>query len=544
MFGLRRRAAARAPRGLARAGTARAAAARPVAARAVAARPAAVHTRAAPPPVWQQQRSARLAALYAALARGEPAGVYDAFLGAEAARLPLAAAEYRHVLQVLLEARPHTRQSTDQILVLLEHVKRAQKLYAHATSPSDRLVRDELTALLQDAYVWNALLSSARGRQKRLPLSALAELLDLFVAAEHAVPDAPAHARGRPTFPNVVSYNLLLHAIVRSLPADAGRARAAPATLAAVRREVHAGRYTRTDAEAFFHLVWARLEAADAPSEASWAIRVLLYTQLARLGAVQQSMRACVAAHRCSTAAVNTALGAYAAAHRTDPAMPARVGGVYEALRYNRLLAELGRAPPRVRDDDVHAVLGVDRVPAAVHPDRGTYALLIRLLTQRGDLSGALRVLHDMVVTPGARGAPGTAPGPDVYHAFFAAFARFGVPASVRRRGAAPDAWEWHERTPGGWGVAALAELFEGYLRVQPADAPPRRVRRRRGAVRAPAPSPEALYQVLCALRRVGGAHRAWVATQWARVVDKFADAAHWYGFRVDARLARALEAT
>lgn len=498
-------------------------------------------TRAAPVrvavPMRTQQRSARLATLYGALDRQDAAGVYDAFLGVAETHTPLAAAGYRRVLAVLL-AGGHARPSTDPILVVLEHVKRAQKLYAHATAPGDVLVRDELTDLLRDAYVWNALLTSARGRAKRLPLARLATLLDLFVAAAQAVPPAPRPPTAR-TFPNVVSYNLLLHAIVRSLPADAGRARAPPTSLHAVRRELQAARYTRTDAEAFFELVWARMAASCTPSRASWAIRALFYTQLRRLGAVQQCVRASVAAHRCSTALINTALGAYAAAHRTDAALPARLGAVYEALRYRVLLAELGRAPPTTPDVDTRAVLGIDALPRGVLPDRGTYALLIRHLAQRGDLDGALRVLHDMIVTPGAprgaRDAPdahGMAPGTDVYHAFFAAFARLGVPGRARVRAATPDAWVWDVPPDAPWNVAAFAELFEGYLRVHPAHTPPRRTRGR-----APAPSPAQLYHVLVALRRVAGRETAWAAAQWARLVDKFGDAAHWDHFRLDARV-------
>lgn len=504
-------------------------------------------TQAAPPhvavPLRTQQRSARLATLYGALDRQDAAAVYDAFLGVAEAHTPLAAAEYRRVLAVLLAGGHATRPSTDPILVVLEHVKRAQKLYAHATAPGDVLVRDELTALLRDAYVWNALLTSARGRAKRLPLARLGTLLDLFVAAAQAVPPAAGPARDARTFPNVVSYNLLLHAIVRSLPAaDAGRARAPPTSLHAARRELHAGRYTRSDAEAFFELVWARMAASCTPSRASWAIRALFYTQLRRVGAVQQCVRASVAAHKCSTALINTALGAYAAAHRADPALPARLGAVYEALRYRVLLAELGRAPPAAPDVDTRAVLGIDALPRGVLPDRGTYALLIRHLAQRGDLDGALRVLHDMIVTPGApRGARadapdahGMAPGTDVYHAFFAAFARLGVPGRARVRGATPDAWVWDVPADAPWNVAAFAELFEGYLRVHPAHTPPRRTR-----ARAPAPSPAQLYVVLVALRRVAGAETAWAAAQWARLVDKFGDAAHWDHFRLDARVER-----
>lgn len=373
--------------------------------------------------------------------------------------------------------------------------------------------------------------------------------------------DASLHASpsltSRPPFPSTVSFNILLHAIARSASGAPNRQQKPLSSLAAVRRELAAGRYTRADAISFFRLVWRRLCEAGTPSAASWAIRALFFAQLEHEQGMHDCMRAMVAAGACSTASVNTALGAYAARHRDASA---DLCAVYEALRYNQLLDELRRVghaarPPAQSDPAVRRVLGVDAVPPDVLPDRATYALLVRLLTQRGDLSGALRVLHDMVVTPsappttslprpyvslGESDAHGMAPSVDVYHAFFSAFAKYGVPADVRQRGAAPHEWEWAAPDTL-WNVHTLAELFEGYLRVDPLHTPPRRSRRRPS--QAPAPTPHQLYQVLLALQRVGHGHHAWVCAQWRRLVAKFDDPSHWYDFRVDARLAASLAA-
>ncbi|WFC97451.1 hypothetical protein MYAM1_000165 [Malassezia yamatoensis] len=519
-----------------------------------------------------QKRSGHLAELYSALRRADPFSVFDTFLHITKGGEPLAAAEYRHIVQVMLQARPQTRQTTDQILVLIEHVKRTQRMYSKATSPSDRLIARDLSLLLQDAYLWNALLSSARGRQKHLPLQALAEVLDLFVAAEHATNDLDLSVQNilsngtgsRPKFPDTISYNILLHSIARSVPKEVGRQRTLPSSLSGIRREIQLARYTRKDAQALFFQIWQTLQHEGKPTPISWAIRVFFLVKTGQITSAQEALRESIRENNCSATAITTLLDAYAQNHRADPKMPEQLASIYTLLRSNTTLDEHPRPGHSEEDNSaLRLILGLEQIPANIVPERGTYAVLIRCFTQADDLNRALQVLHDMVMAPNpasvrgqeierdsdqnqqyvnAQGS-GMAPSADIYHSFFLAFARRGTPASVKTRGDSALAWEWSIKTNNSWNVTALAQLFEGYLRVHPKDTPPFRSKpRQSNGFRAPAPNVKQLNTVLLALCKVGQDHAAWVEMQWARLAEKFGDEAYWYSFHTNQQINRVLE--
>ncbi|WFD31908.1 hypothetical protein MSPP1_002949 [Malassezia sp. CBS 17886] len=544
-----------------------------------------------------------LAQLHGALSAGDADMVYDAFLGATlaVAQMPalLSAAEYRDVLRVLAAGRaPGT---DDRVLMVVEHARRAQRAYAQASEPMDILVRDEYTALLQDAYVWNTLLS--RARAPRGSHTSLEPLVDLFLAAERTVASLPA--AGPQRFPDAASFNLLLYALVphaapraytqRHLRAPVPRvppqAHASTAPLLdALRADLRRHALTPAQAAAYFEAVWDRLCVAQAPTPVSWSIRVALHARMGHWDRVRASVREACAAGACTTDVVNAALGALLRRRRRK-ALPA-VYSVYASMRYHLLQTErewvaaartggpggrdAGAPDGRLRGGPsrraaalprsaVHA-LGVTHLPACVVPDRRTYALVIRALTLADDMDGALGVLHDMVVTPEARPGgtraahpPPLAPGParaqghppsiDIYHSLFAAFARRGSGAIPQFAHADPTRWTWrvHEQA-GAWTMHTFAELFEGYLRVTSAA-------QARGAAAARAPTTTHLLSVLAALRRVSGDCAPWVLSQWARVVRQFApppDALSgawnppntngWHGFRIDPRVQRVLE--
>lgn len=494
---------------------------------------------------WQE-RSERHVALRQAVAANDADAVYDAFLlAAQHDAGALGASEFREVLRVLLDARPRTRIARDRILSVVEHVKRARRAYAHVASPVDALVHAELSALLSGAYVWNALLASARVHQRRVPLAALEDTLDVFIAAEavatsvrgesagalesqarasleaagSSVPSAAASMPDGPPwtpFPDTVSYNMLLHTLVRCIPLHAERPlrarRAAqarmPTLLGSLRRELRARPLTPARAERFFVAVWERMvqSPSTAPSARSWNIRLLLYVTLGRLDKVRGCLAEMVRRDVCTIVGVNTALGAYGRAH-ANVAARTDVRSVYEALRYNQLCAERGVTPPAYTDETVSRVLGVPCVPAHIVPDGSTFAIVIRVLAMGGDLDGALDVLHDLVVTP----MPGhAAPPPDVYYALFAAYARHGA------------------ATHGTWNARTLDELLAGYLRAGPTHTP----------------TPRQLYTVLQALRRVGSGRGSatWIQERWARLEQVFSARPDFcVGARVRHALAEAL---
>ena len=548
-----------------------------------------------------------MSALYAALATDDADATFDAFLALSSDDAPpLSAAEYRHVVQVLVGPPTPPRAAMGRSLAVIEHAKRRRRRLAQSRSAADALVRAELEALLSDAFIWNAVLSVVLARRHGRPSAAdVAELLDTFTAAEReagacasgaaalpapgsvggaAAPAAAADARAPGTrFPDAVSYNILLQTIARSVPiAQPGRTPRvprAPASLApeALRRHALAAPYTGGRAEQLFSAVWERMTRSGvAPTPTGWSARIMLYARLGRLDRVQQSVRAMHAVGALSTVAVNAALWSYARLRLLEGRAPAAeleaVREVYESMRYELLQTEVARAagapsgaPAAPPSAAVERVLGIDRVPRGTLPDRATYALLIRLYASNGDLASALGVLHDMVVTPGgeadedraeARGAPvpyltrgaedarGMAPSIDVYHALFAAFARYGTPP-----GAAGG------RAHSLWNRRMFTELFEGYLRASARASAPRPAHGQRYPrtahlhATALAPSARQLFWVLAALRRVSGDQAVWVLEQWDRVVRKFAPSGGgggandegWYGFQISGRVQHVL---
>ncbi|WFD20764.1 hypothetical protein MCAP1_003017 [Malassezia caprae] len=497
-------------------------------------RAAALHTEPMKP--WQA-RSARLAALHQALAANHAARAFDAFLHvAQHDSTALTGAELRGMLRILMRMRPRTPDVMDRVLVVIEQVKHAHRTFLHRSSPADALVLAELTQMLQDASLWNALLTSARGRRRYVPPGALEDLLDLFVAAETAVAAVAAPHAGAPTFPDTVSYNLLLHTLVRSVPQDGPihprrvrRALVAPSSWAGtLRHRLRTAPFSAAAAEQYFEATWAHMASSPstAPSPMSWCIRLALYTRLGRLEQVQACVRDLVARGLGSIDVVNAALSAYSAL--APPAaratLPQAVQLVYDALQAQAQGRVLTDAQPALEQ-----VLGIPALPPDIVPDRTTYALVIKALAEAADLPGALHVLHDRVATP--TGAPPTL---DMYHTLLAGFARFGVRARrLEGRSAAPPG-AWALEGGGAWTIFALHELFEGYLRVEPAPHTPER--------RVPPPSPRALAHVLAALRQVSGDDRAYVGAQWARLMAKLS-APPWQRVRLDTRTAHALRA-
>lgn len=497
------------------------------------ARAAAIHTESMKP--WQA-RSARLAALHQALASNHAARAFDAFLHvAQQDSTALTGAELRGMLRVLMRIRPRTPDVMDRVIVVIEQVKHAHRTFLHRSSPADALVLAELTQMLQDASLWNSLLTSARGRRRYVPLGALEDLLDLFVAAETAVAAVATPATGTPTFPDTVSYNLLLHTLVRSVPRHGSihprrvrRALVAPSSWAdTLRHQLRTAPFNAAAAEKYFEATWAHMASSPrtAPSPMSWCIRLALYTRLGRLEQVHACVSDLVARGLGSIDIVNAALSAYIALAppAARAALPQAVQRVYDALQAQAHGRVLSGAQPALEQ-----VLGIRALPPEVVPDRTTYALVIKALTEAADLPGALHVLHDRVATPA-----GGAPTLDMYHTLLAGFARFGVRARRQESVSAAPPGAWILEGEGPWTIFALHELFEGYLRVEPAPHTERRV---------PPPSPRALAHVLAALRQVSSDDRAYVGAQWTRLMSKLS-APPWQRVRLDTRTSHALRA-
>lgn len=507
--------------------------------------------------------SEHVAALYTALERSDAEHAFDAFLALAPHDMTLAATEYRHLVQVLLEARPRSRDGMSRTLAVIEHAKSQRR--KHSTRGMDH-VCVEIEEVIGDAFVWNAVLSYAGAHGPHIGADGVAELLDLVAAGESArrmceerrlLKTGGAQAPGeRARFPDAVSYSIMLNAVVKSIPADASehvknRPRVRDHSLDALHHYVARGTYTPAKAEQLFHALWERMiEQGVARSAEIWCIRIGLYLRLRRLSHIHQCVQQMHREGLLTTVGVNAALWAYMRLKRKLSDGDCRaLRAVYEAMRSNQSVSvdctspERGVAAPPAPASSIETVLGVSAIPAAVVPDQHTCALLVRVFAANGDLASALGVLRDMVEAPGAdRAALDTRmrPSLDVYHALFAAFAKHGAASECLDGGSdAEPAWHTPETTR--WNVHALTELFDGYLRVPP------------GAVRAPhapAPAPSAakLFWVLAALQRVGGSNPAWVLQQWARLESKFG--AHdgapsggtWYGFALDTRLRQMLQ--
>lgn len=372
---------------------------------------------------------------------------FDAFL-ALVPGTALSAAEYHAVVRVLLGAS-RTRLTARRTLAVIEHAKRAR---ARAAAAGDALVFSELDALVRDAFLWNGVLASiAAARQ--VSQGALDELFDVFAAGEGA---AGASAQAN-RFPNIISYNKLLHAIACRAGTRHGPRRA--------------GRI-----EQLFDATWARLcaDARVAPDAVSWTTRIVFYTrtgQRERIGACTREMHA---RGVLTAAGVNAALWAYVRLwHLERRGDLAPLMEVYRAVKESRACAT--------------AIPTLPALPA-VSLGVATCAILIRVLAARGDLAGALDVLDDLVAL---RPAPAS-----VYHSLFRGFVRHGRGARVDVRHTDPLRCTWHVPRGTQWTMTTLVPLYEGYLHAEG-----------RSASRAAA-----------ALRRVSGNDMAWVRAQLQRL--------------------------
>lgn len=395
--------------------------------------------------------SARIAPLRHAMLRRDADATFDALLALESSTM-LSATEYHAIVRVLLDAHPRTRMTARRTLAVIEHAKRARM---RAAAAGDTLVYSELDNLVRGAFLWNSVLASIASRQRHMPQDALDELFDVFAAGEGAA-GVRAHAD---IFPNTVSYNTLLHAIACRVPL----------------RRFRNARVHR--AEQLFDAAWARLcsDPHVSPDAVSWTTRVAFYT---RTGARERIAECTMAMHQhgvLTNAGVNAALWAYVRLWNVE------ARGDLDGLRevYAHIKAQ------RALETSVPTLPVLPPVPLSV----ATCALLIRVLSARGDLAGALDVMHDLV------GLHGDTPL-SVYHALFRGFARFGKSARIVERHSDPTRCVWS--APGGtlWTVHTLVPLFDGYIRAC-------------GTHRR---------QAAAALRRVSGNDIAWTSAQLARL--------------------------
>lgn len=583
---------------------------------------------------WERQRQ-QLATLHDALAQRHAQRAMDAFIAL--ARQPttvLTPVEFRGMLHVLLGTRPHTQATVEQVLLVVEHIQHAQQALAKTPdtiSAADALVQSELVYMLQDAFLWNSLLTCIRPQRRRSAFLALQDMLDLLARAavvtqstamrdtrmESAKPGhctdhdkSSAHADQQHgttsawtsacmplqetrlftpppsytpmagigtapyrAFPDTVTYNFLLHALVQcgtGQPNDRAQRRrqrqrrrwrrpttAVPATILApaLQHTLQMQPLTPRMAVQCFDDVWTHMSRwrTTQPSSVSWCIRLTLYTRLGQLERVHDCMRQ-METHRMLTIdAIHVVLHAYAKLS-TDATPALHVRCVYEVLRYAALCRELGGQgasgrsctsmahPHALQVDDATMdawcrVTGLTSVPDNLALTPKTYATVTRLLAEHDDLYGALHVLHDGLESKSgsSRSSNGDGDGDGdgmqgptlaVYHSLLGVLAR-------RKH-------TTRESEP------ILAELIEGYLRVKPS-----------GSCASPAPSPRQIATVLRAVWRVHAAPHSegsgtddttsreassmYMADVWTRLVAKFSTPP-WHGFRVDTHVRRLLQ--
>lgn len=541
----------------------------------------------------------QLASLHQSLAQDQADDAFDTFMRLAKQDAPaLTTTEFRGILRVLLDRRPHTPTTTDRVLFVMEQLHRAFHTYTHRPL-SDPLVRHEWAELLQDAYIWNALLTSARSSLHASPAEALADLLDLFFLAS-ATASVSASADIQPSltspsyawmagyapvayrlFPDTISFNILLHTLVRNIGASpppvfrrsslslrtmallpSQDTKEEPTLPIAMLRTIRQRLSTEAGAPSFltssFESIWAWMEQHPTctPSRISWCIRLSMYVRLRRWDEVRSCMATMTELGMCSTHAVNTVLQAYMQSTTDEaPTRSTHLRHVYEALRFNALCTArdaLSSHPPVTAAAasataaaesalSLGQVLGIDALPRTIVPDRATYALVVRGLAEAGDLDGALHVMHDMVVTPEHPDDLGMKPTMDIYHTLFQGFAHFGVGAQYRT---ATQTWSVSDTSP--WNIHALEQLLEGYLRLEPTSrflpasdeslSPSSQLK----MPATLAPSPRALASLLAALRKVSRSHRRYMTRQWARIAAKF-QAPPWHGWRIDRSLQRTL---
>ncbi|WFD35155.1 hypothetical protein MCUN1_002005 [Malassezia cuniculi] len=322
--------------------------------------------------------------------RGNADETFDAFLALEP-HTTLSASEYHAIVRVLLHDHPRTRTTARRTLAVIEHAKKAR---SHAQSANHKLVYAELDELVRDAFLWNCVLASIASRQRHVPRDALDELFDVFAAGESAAA-GDTHLANR--FPNIVSYNTLLHAVVCHIPTTRTSGTAA--------RTLHT--------EKLFEAAWDRLARDEhvVPDSVSWTTRIAFYTRTGKRGQIAECVKQMNDLGLLTTPAINAALWAYIALWRIErQGDVACVEQVYAHMKASQPLESTG----------VPTLPTLPRAELSV----ATCALLIRVLAARGNLSGALNVMHDLVAINGDTPA-------SVYHTLFHGFARYGRSARL-----------------------------------------------------------------------------------------------------------------
>lgn len=391
--------------------------------------------------------ASRLVALHDALAQRHAPRVMEAFVGvARDDPALLTPAEYRGMLRVLLRAEPRSPSTVQHVLLMLEHMQ--ERVSVAPASAAEALVHAELVHMLRDAYVWNGLLTCTRPK-----LSSMFQMLARGASVLRATDGTPCVPAYTPlaglgvapyrAFPDTVTYNVLLHAIVQG--ARARRLSPVPPSIVplTVWHTLHTPP-TRPSTERVVLELWRHMCQAPhtQPSPISWCIRLQLYIRMGRLDDVHACMRDMQAHDAVSLDALHAVWQAYA-----------RTGGTHLheawcAFRAQTPTAAWTRAT------------GLDAVPR-IEPSATTFGIVTRLLAERGDVWAALRVMHDGLAQGACRVSPAT------YYALFHALAHT-------------------QRTPATSRV--LAELMEGYLALAP-RVPRRRLGTLLQALRRHAPS-------------------------------------------------------
>jgi pentatricopeptide repeat protein len=261
--------------------------------------------------------------------------------------------------------------------------------------------------------------------------------------------------------------------------------------------------------------------------------------------------------------------------------------GVFQLLHLNALHARSQakdhQSAPNIKSA-TGELLGLDPsdLDNGISADRATYHIVMKGLISRGDLRGALQVFEQMTGSRIESFAASSVQERDrfgytsarTFETFFYGFARYGVPSrlvALDENNIENSQWEatdedaaLHDEEPSPWTIEMLRVIIEACLSLQPNDPMPLRdesqfddgVESHTSLIdqqsvhdfRSRSPSPQAIFDLITALRRVSSDQAEWVLHYFERIEEKFeaqgtpADVGEWIGWRLNARVHRSLK--
>lgn len=470
-------------------------------------------------------------------------------------KIPLSLPELRRAFTVFASSTPRTRNGLNRLLVVAELIaqKRGGDRPRAMLSPyhrddggmesdSHRLqgggagLRDKDWAALV-SFVGANLRTARADPEVKSALALFSQRLEgrppsSQAAQARANPLSPS--RARPTDERML-YNSLLHVVGRAKMWE---------LFEQILQRMHDDAGLEPDAATFVELI-KRDDKRGAPVSSAWA---LFERGLARSTTGGQDETGAGALWN----AIVSALG--------RRGMLPQAVELYEAMKAGKEVDVTQFRP--VRDGSLDSPVALMATPPP--PDDRVFTSLIQAHAYRGELAGAIRILHDVL------GASGTRPAVHHFTSIFRAFVQHGqgrrgtagfdratlggahIRSHALRRDASAlsalvspslrsPAPRKSEAEANPFTLAALSTLFESFLALAP---PPRTIRADLPFLGArTAPSPKDMFWILFAFDRLSGGDSRIVLEVWTACERKFATSrSGWTGWRMDKRVARMVE--